>query len=104
MAGSVDPELEYYWCGGVLQIPFYNDQVNRDYLKFENIKKTKLIETTAWLGRDGQTVYQFTVCLGKQALEKYALGVDLTDCIPNENITNWLHIDTQNKTLTLHLK
>lgn len=104
LAGSDDPVLKYYWCDGVLQAPFYNDQVNIDYLKFENVKKTKLIETTAWLGRDGQTVYHTTIYLGQQTLEKYAVGADLTDCVPDGSSKDWINIDTENKTLTLHLK
>ncbi len=101
---SEDEELSRFWCDGIFWAPFYNDNVNRDYLKFERVSETNTIETTACLGISGQDYYRMTLRLGKQALDNYGKGLSLIDCIPGSDSLEWIDIDIENKTIELRLK
>jgi len=103
LAKTDELELKNFWCDGVLHAPFYNDEVNREYLLFENVKKRRTIETTSWIGLDGQTEYKTTIHLGKTALQFYEQGIDLIDSIPTQNSDDWLKIDLEEKTLNIYL-
>ena len=96
-------ELRKFWCDGVLHAPFYNDDVNREYLLFENVKKRGTIETTSWNGLDGQTEYKTTIHLGAKSLKIYEQGNDLTESIPNDDDKDWIEMSLENKELEVFL-
>ena len=102
-ASTNEPELKNFWCDGVLQAPFHNDDVNREYLLFNNVKKRGTIVTTSWNGLDGQTEYKTTIHLGKISLQLYEQGNDLTESISTDDSENWLEIDLEVKTLDVYL-
>jgi len=96
--------IKYYWCDGVSQAPFYNDDVNRDYLHQDRVLKEKVIETTAWLGESGQDIYRMIIKLGPKALLKYSLGESLKDSLPSKKTMNWVKLDIIGKTIELLLR
>lgn len=97
-------ELRGFWCDGVSWAPYYNENVNRDYLRAENILKTKKIVTTANTGASGQDYYELTLQLGTSALKRYELGLSLIDCLPEEDSIGWFDLDVVNKKMEIRLK
>ena|GEM_PF-850860 len=97
-------ELKYFWCDGVLDRPYYNDDVNIDYLSAEKIMIRQNIVTTAYVGESGQDLYSLTLKFGNLSLEAYQNNKKLTPYLPEMTISNNLVIDIENKTLQIHLK
>lgn len=91
-----DPEISSFWCDGVL-VPVPEE------LYPKKINDTRRLETTAWIGKDGQTKFTMTVRFGKYALRRYAKGTDLTDTLPDENETSWVTLDLDRKTIEVQL-
>lgn len=96
-------ELKHFWCDGVSHAPFYNDDVNKVYLRKERVLKEKIIETTAWLGESGQDIYRMIIKLGQKAQLHYSKGENLKDCLPSEKTMNWVKLDIYDKTIELSL-
>ncbi len=97
--------LEYkrVWCDGVLHAPYVNDQVNKTNLSFEQVNKTRSLETTVWLGEDGQTQYHATLCFGQTSLNQYSMGGNLLSCIPDQGLIDWDNFDVDQKKIKLIL-
>ena len=93
-----DTALKGFWCDGVLWEPSIESQLTKKY-----VNDKRQIVTKAWIGKTGQTEYQTTIYFGKKSLSKYAKGIDLTDCIPEEGSEDWIEIDVVNKTLGIKL-
>jgi hypothetical protein len=101
---SNDEELTRFWCDGVSSVPYYRDEDNLNYLSAANIGLNRKIETMAWLGITGQEPYELTIVLGENAWKRYCKGKSMIDCIPEAETTEWIDIDTENKTLVVRLK
>ena len=82
--------IKRFWCDGVDPIPFDLKSLSK-----ENIKKNKSILTRAWIGDDGQEVYEMKIKLGKKAVENYLNGLSLIDCIPEKENTEWIKIEPE---------
>jgi hypothetical protein len=93
---SNDLYIQAFWCDGI-----NNEQITKSE---EFINKWRQIETTAWIGKDGQDKYDMTIKLGNDSFNKYSIGLDLTDCVPSEDSMNWIEINTDKKTIELQLK
>tara|TARA_B110000967_G_scaffold76158_1_gene78746 strand:- start:815 stop:1210 length:396 start_codon:yes stop_codon:yes gene_type:complete len=100
---SVDKELKHFWCDGVNPEPLIGFDNNKEYLDYKNICKTKIIETIIWTGQTGQTIYSLKINLGNQSLKKYMDGLNMIDCIPEENTKDWIDIDVENKTMEIKI-
>lgn len=96
---STDPELKGFWCDGVLWKPLVENQLSQ-----KHVNDKRKIVTKAWIGKTGQTEYKATIHFGKYSLRRYAKGNDLTECIPSDESTEWIEIDTEYKTLDIKLK
>jgi hypothetical protein len=98
-AESNDTELKYYWCDGVSWFPTDN-QLTKKY-----VNDNRKIITKAWIGKDGQDVYQASINFGPRALSKYSKGADLTNTIPElESKSEWIEIDIMKRTINIFLK
>lgn len=84
---STDQRLNGFWCDGV-QMPY-----NEYQLSTRNIGTLKKIETKAWIGANGQDIYNMTIKFGPESLAKYAEGQNIKDCLPSENLFDWVVID-----------
>jgi hypothetical protein len=99
-----DPAFNHFWCDGVSWAPYYNDAVNKEYLSYQKIAERQKIVTTAWMGNSGQDIYEMTIKLGKNALEKYQNQESMIECIPGKDVTDWIDIDPKSKTIEIRLK
>ena len=86
------------WCDGVSRNP------DDPQLTKKHVNDTRKIETWAYIGKDGQDIYQMTIRFGKYSLRRYAKGNSLIDCIPSEETMDWIDIDVDKKTIELRLR
>jgi len=94
-----DDRLNGFWCDGVDHIP-----TNIMSLSKFKIKEHKEIITTAWIGKDGQSIYEMTIKLGNRSLKNYELNQSLIDCISDNNYKTWIKIDPVKKKIEINLK
>ena len=90
--------LKRFWCDGVDPIPFDLESLSR-----ENIIKNKLITTRAWIGEDGQDIYEMRIKLGKKSIANYKNGVSLIECIPDKGNKNWIKIEPETNRIQVSL-
>ena len=88
--------LNYCWCNGVLM-------PDALYLSKKYINDNRQIETSAFIGQNGQDKYRLTIKLGSKALSKIARGLSIDTCLPETNPENWFNMDIDSKTVTLWL-
>ncbi|WP_282043428.1 hypothetical protein [Winogradskyella flava] len=91
--------LKRYWCDGVDTIPYDVKSLSK-----ENIEKNKSIITRAWIGEDGQGVYEMEIKLGEQSVENYKKELSLIDCIPDKEDKDWIKIEPENNRIQVYLK
>jgi len=96
LRNSSNQKLKFLWCDGI-KLPFDENQIH------VNIIDSKQIVTNAYIGLNGQDNYEMIINFGACALDKYIHGSTLVDCLPNEESTDWLHIDLNQKTIRLQL-
>ena len=70
----------------------------------KNSINSSQIITEAYIGVDGQSIYQMTIKLGALSLQKYISGQDLIDTLPSEESLNWIFLDLDSKTIQIQLK
>lgn len=87
------------WCDGVDHLP-----IDIKSLSISNIKQKSFIKTKAWIGEDGQGVYEMTIHFGPDALSNYIKRQDLHECIPDTASDEWIKIDTERKEIEIKLK
>ncbi len=87
------------WCDGVSARSFNDPQLTK-----KHVNDTRKIETWAYIGKDGQDIYQMTIKFGTYSLRRYAIGESLIDCIPSEETMDWIDIDINEKTIELRLR
>ena len=77
-------------------------KINHWHIK--SVNETMKIKTRAYVGEDGQGIYNMTISLGECSFTRYANGESLIYCIPSEETTDWIDINIENKTIELRLK
>lgn len=91
---SARNELKGFWCDGVLHKRIDKKRVNDN----------RIIDTIAWIGKDGQNKYEMRICLGNKSLRRFAKGTSMIDCIPSSGTVNWINIDTKKRKIEIELK
>jgi len=91
--------VQNFWCDGIDNLP-----VDFKCLSVENIQKTQVIQTKAWIGNDGQKIYSMKINLGKQSLENYKNGWSLIKCIPEDTGDKWITIDEGRQEIEIDLE
>lgn len=87
-------ELKGFWCDGVLVKEISKKQIN----------DKRVIETTAWIGKNGQEVYEMLIYLGKYSLRRCARGTSMIDCLPSSDSMDWINIDIEKHWIEIQLK
>ena len=95
LRNSSNNKIKWLWCDGVMQ-PLNEPNKN-------SINSSQII-TEAYIGVDGQSIYQMTIKLGALSLQKYISGQDLIDTLPSEESLNWIFLDLDSKTIQIQLK
>ncbi len=87
-------EFRGFWCDGIMHRRIAKKLIN----------DTRLIETTAWLGKEGQDEYTMIIKLGEKALSRFAKGTSMIDCIPDSDGMDWIEIDIDKFKIQISLK
>src|SRR5262245_14825898 len=97
LAKSLDIDRRRCWCDGI----FMHDE--KEYSS-ERVNKTKHILTRAWIDEGrikgkqrGQFIYDLTIIFGDKALACYKDGGDLKECLPDQNIDDWVWLDREKR-------
>jgi len=91
--------IKSLWCDGVDHLPG-----DLKSLSVANLKKKPFIKTRAWIGKDGQDVYEMTIHFGPEALSNYTKRQNLQECIPDTASHEWITIDRERKQVEIRLK
>ena len=91
--------LKGFWCDGVNHFP-----PDAKSLSKSNLEKNRVIKTTAWIGKDGQDIYQMEITFREISIDYYLQDKSLIDCIPEGNYKEWIGIDPESKTIKVKLR
>ena len=58
-----------YWCDGVSWHPTIDSHISK-----KHVNDTRMIETTAWIGKTGQEEFTLIIKFGKYSLRRYGQG------------------------------
>ncbi|MGE3801837.1 MAG: hypothetical protein AB7H80_12530 [Candidatus Kapaibacterium sp.] len=92
-------DLRGFWCDGISPLPASDTQLTKEY-----VNDNRKLVTTGWIGKSGQDEYEVTIYFGKDSLRRYANGGELADCIPSDESTDWVDIDTHDRTVEFRLR
>lgn len=95
---SDNEQIKGFWCDGIL----LNQNDNAYSQKFVNDKRQ--ITMNAFIGKDGQTVYELILKFGDKALSRFARNLDIKECLPNSDKQNWFDIDTERNKIEIQLE
>ena len=91
--------IKSLWCDGIDHLP-----IDIRSLSIANLKQQPFIKTRAWIGKDGQDVYEMTIHFGPEALSCYSKRQDLQECIPDTASNEWIKIDPERREIEIRLK
>ena len=94
---SQNQETKRFWCDGI-EVPDAGNQ------SMENFIEAKEIVTGAWVGLTGQDKYKMVIRLGSESLGKCLKGLSLNNCLPSNELLDWVALDVQNRVIILQLK
>ena len=95
LANSPDELTSRFWCDGI-SMPFVDSE-----LSLSNILVNKQLLTKAWMGPDGQGIYDVTIKFGPSSIFSINNGLSLTDCLPET--LDWWDIDIESNTIEVRL-
>jgi hypothetical protein len=90
-------ELKGGWCDGIW-LPKAVDNYSQKHI---NDHKEALLK--AFIGKDGQTEFELILKFGDKALNRYARNLDIQECVPESDKTEWFVIDIKNKKIQIQL-
>jgi hypothetical protein len=86
-----------FWCDGIVL-----SEPEAHYLP-QWINDNRQVYMKAYIGTDGQTEYDLLLKFGPLSLSRYARGLDITSCIPNDGTASWLTIDVAGRMIEVQL-
>ena len=94
---SDNDQIKGFWCDGIL--------LNQDdsFYSQKFVNDNKQVTLKAFLGKNGQTVYEMTLKFGNKSLSRYARNIDIKECVPSPHKPNWFNIDTDRNKIEIQL-
>lgn len=89
------PDFQGFWCDGVVM-----DQAE-SYYSQKYINDKREVQFKTWAGESGQTPYALILKFGPKALSRYARGLDIRICMPDEG--SGVEIDPEHKRIVVQL-
>ena len=89
------PAYRGFWCDGVLM-----NQTESHYSK-KYINDKRKARFRAWIGKNGQSLYDLYLTFGPKALSRYARGLDISGCMPGSG--TGFYIDPENQVIIVEL-
>jgi hypothetical protein len=94
---SDNEEIKGFWCDGV-----WLNEAETSYTQQAIIDKGQ-IALKAYIGKDGQKEYDLSLKFGNEALSRFAKNLDIKECVPNPDKSNWFDIDTEQNKIRIQL-
>jgi len=89
--------LNSYWCDGVM----LTGPESGYSPKYVNDNRAVILK--AFIGTDGQDEFELILKFGPRSLSRYARNLDLQECIPDTESSNWIVIDPDNRSVQVQL-
>lgn len=86
-----DKSVHNYWCDGIAAF------------ETKEIITKRAVKTKAWIGEDGQGIYQMKIFFGDKSIANFKNGESLIECIPKKDAHNWIFIKPESKQITVIL-
>jgi len=96
-ANSTNDKVKGFWCDGVL-LPTSEYAYSKKF-----INDNRQVVMTAFIGLSGQDKYELILKFGNKALSKYARDLDITECVPDPESSNWFDIDLERQQILINL-
>jgi hypothetical protein len=96
-ANSTNDKVKHFWCDGIL-LPTFENEYSKKF-----VNDNRQIIMTAYMGLSGQDKYELTLKFGNKALRKYARDLDISECVPNSEKSNWFDIDIEKQKISIQL-
>lgn len=87
-----DENVNYFWCDGIVEFDT-NEIISK-----------QVVYTKAWIGEDGQDIYEMKLVFGTKSISSFKNGESLVECIPKQNINEWIFISPESKKITVILE
>ena len=94
---SPDISVRSLWCDGIL-LP--DNEI--DYSK-KAINDKREVQVRAYVGKDGQGEYSMLIRFGRKSLSKYARDLDIRDCVPEVEESDWYEIHPKTNKIIIQL-
>ena|SRR5687768_1342290 len=94
---SSDASVRNFWCDGVL-LPDAEK-----YLSPKSVNDKRYIPMGAFSGESGQDRYELILSFGRKSLSRYARGLDIKECVPSPEDSNWIEVNQEQKTIMVRL-
>jgi len=94
---SDNDQIKGFWFDDVL----FNQPNNIYDQKFVNANRQIMLK--AFIGSDQQTEYELTLKLNNKSLSRFARKLDIKECVPKPNKSNWFAIDAKRNTIEIQL-
>jgi hypothetical protein len=90
--------LKGFWCDGVILSE--DDQ----HYSQKYVNDNRQVKMKAFIGKDGQTIYNLNLMFGSKSLSRYARNLDIIECIPKADYESWFKIDIAKKEIEVCLE
>ena len=94
---SNNNQIKGFWCDGILL-----NQSEYTYSQ-QFVNNNRQVTLKAFIGKDGQTEYELILRFGRKALSRYARSLDIKECVPSPESSNFFDINTQYKRIEVQL-
>jgi hypothetical protein len=94
---STNDRVKHFWCDGVL-LPTFENEYSKKF-----VNDNRQIVMTAFMGLSGQDKYELTLKFGNKSLSKYTRDLDISECVPNPENSNWFDIDIESQKISIQL-
>jgi len=88
---SADPLVKSFWCDGIL-LPHSEKELSQ-----KNVNDKRQILMRAYIGKDGQDMYDLILNFGRRSLSRHARGLDLQECVPDKGEAVGMNLITNPK-------
>ena len=96
-ANSGIDKVKHFWCDGIM-LPTFENQYSKKF-----VNDNRKVVMTAFTGLSGQDRYELTLNFGSKACSKYARDLDLAECVPNPEQSNWFFVDIERNKIVIWL-
>jgi hypothetical protein len=69
----------------------------------KSVNDKRQVVMSAYMGPTGQDKYELILKFGKEALSRYARGLDISECVPSPESDDWWDVEIDRRTILIQL-